>query len=91
MRIKGRTLAHYFMRLEVAYHEAIALVGFMIFMIIYSQIVSGIMLAQSLFFDPMNIPLSREEESHENLYIDEWFYVHERGVDYLMFFLLTDE
>ena len=87
VRIKGRTLAHYFMRLEVAYHEAIALVGFMIFMIIYSQIISGIMLAQSLFFDPMNIPLSREEESHENLYIDEWFYIHERGVDYLMFFL----
>lgn len=87
MRRTNKTLAAYFLSLTVAYHEAIALIGFTIFLIMYVQIVSGVMLALSLIAESMNIPLSREEEDAENLYIDDWFFIHERGVDWLMIFM----
>jgi len=38
-----------------------------------SQFVSGIMLALSLVPEPMLIPLVREEEDTEDLYIDDFY------------------
>ena len=45
------------------------------------------MLAFSFATESMNIPLSREEEDSENMYIDDFFWLHERGVDLLELFL----
>lgn len=45
------------------------------------------MLSFSFATESMNIPLSREEEDAENLYIDDFFWLHERGVDLLELFL----
>lgn len=58
----------------------------MILVIIVNQIISGTMVSFSLLPEPMLIPMCREEEDSENLYIDDFFWFHERGVDF--FFLL---
>jgi hypothetical protein len=84
-----RFLVKYFNQLSVAVHELPSLIGFFIFMIIYNQLVSGTMLAFSLSTEPMNIPLAREEEDSENLYTDDFFYLHERGVDLLVIFIFA--
>ena len=44
------------------------------------------MLALSLVPEPMLIPLVREEEDTEDLYIDDFFWLHERGVDLVFIF-----
>lgn len=59
----------------------LALFGFFIFFIFLNQIISGVMLAFSLETESMNIPLIREEEDLENNYCDDFFFLHERGVD----------
>jgi hypothetical protein len=45
----------------------------MVFLIIANQLVSGTMLAFSLIPEPMMIPLVRDEEDLEDLYIDDFF------------------
>lgn len=59
----------------------------MIFLIIVNQLLSGTMLAFSLCTEPMIIPLVRDEEDLENLYTDDYFWLHERGVDLLFIFV----
>jgi len=71
VRYTSKTIPAYFLSLTVAYHEAIALIGFTIFLLMYVQVVSGTMLLVSLISEPMNIPLSREEEDSENIYNDD--------------------
>lgn len=51
-----------------------------------SQLISGTMLAFSLIPEPMIIPLVRDEEDTEDLYIDDFFWLHERGVDMIFVF-----
>ena len=63
----------YFTSLNVALHDLVALFGFMVFFIIANQLISGTMLSFSLITEPMLIPLDREEEDVENLYIDDFF------------------
>ena len=63
----------YFNALNVALHDLVALFGFMIFLIIANQLISGTMLSFSLITEPMLIPLDREEEDVENIYIDDFF------------------
>jgi hypothetical protein len=63
----------YFTNLKVAYHVMGALWGFMVFVVIVNQCLSGIMLSFSLVNDCMLIALSREEEDSENNYIDDFF------------------
>ena len=63
-----------------------SLFGFMILAVILNQILSGILLSFSLITEPMFIPLVREEEDCENMYIDDFFWLHERGVDLLVIF-----
>ena len=77
----------YFNALNVALHDLVALFGFMIFLIIANQLISGTMLSFSLITEPMLIPLDREEEDVENIYIDDFFWLHERGVDLLFVFV----
>lgn len=88
-RILVGFVAQYFQSLSVALHELPSLIGFFIFMVIFNQLVSGTMLSFSLITESMIIPLSREEEDCENLYIDDFFWMHERGVDLLVIFMFA--
>lgn len=77
----------YFYTLTVSFHEVSALYGFFVFLVIANQLISGIMLSFSLVPEPMLIPLVRDEEDLEDLYIDDFFWLHERGVDLLFIFV----
>jgi len=44
------------------------------------------MLSFSLVPEPMMVPIVRDEEDLEDLYTDDFFWVHERGVDLLFIF-----
>jgi hypothetical protein len=66
-------LIKYFSILSVSFHDIHSLFGFFAFIIIASQVVSGIMLALSLLPEPMLIPIVRDEEDLEDLYIDDFF------------------
>lgn len=79
----------YFVKLRIAFHEFLNVTGFCILLVFVNQIVSGYMLAISLSPDPMYIPLVREEEDLENLFTDDFFFLHERGVDLTVLLLFT--
>jgi quinol-cytochrome oxidoreductase complex cytochrome b subunit len=79
-------LVNYFKNLKVSMHEIFSLFGFFTFLIIFFQIISGVMLSFSLVTEPMLIPLIRDEEDLEDLYIDDFFWLHERGVDLIFIF-----
>ena len=63
----------YFKSLNTSFHIMFALFGFMVFLIITNQLLSGTMLSFSLVTESMLIPLVREEEDSEDLYIDDFF------------------
>ncbi len=71
----------YFVNLKVAFHIMGSLWGFIVFIIIANQCITGTMLAFSLTNECMMVSLSREEEDGENNYTDDFFWLHERGVD----------
>jgi len=50
-----------------------SLIGIFIIFVFVIQLLSGIMLSFSLNCDPMNIPMSRNEEDMEDLYTDDFF------------------
>lgn len=72
--------------MSVSFHDIHSLFGFFALLTVVSQIVSGIMLSFSLVPEPMIIPLVRDEEDLEDLYIDDFFWLHERGVDLIFIF-----
>jgi len=72
--------------LSVSFHDIASLFGFMIFAVILSQLVSGTMLSFSLIPEAMYIPLVRDEEDLEDLFSDDFFWLHERGVDFIFIF-----
>jgi len=74
----------YFINLKVAFHNMSALWGFIVFISIFCQCISGTMLSFSLMNDSMLVAFSREEEDLENIYIDDFFWIHERGVDVII-------
>ena len=82
-----KMLILYFTTLSVSFHGLMTLFGFFTFLIIANQLISGIMLAFSLVPEPMMVPLVRDEEDSEDLYIDDFFWLHERGVDLLFIFV----
>mgnify|MGYP003403212163 FL=1 len=79
-------LAKLFVKLDMAFHELPAVLGFCILLTVYNQVVTGIMLALSLPSDSMYVSLSREQEDVETIYTDDMFLFHERGVDYFATF-----
>ena len=80
-------LSIYFVKLKVGFLTPVSVLGFLIFVIILMQIASGIMLALGYLPETMLIPNVREEEDCENLYTDDFFWLHERGVDFLVLLL----
>lgn len=79
-------LINYFKLMKVAIHDVFALFGFMTFIIIVIQCLSGTMLSFSLVPEPMLVPMVRDEEDLEDLYIEDFFWLHERGVDLIFIF-----
>jgi hypothetical protein len=59
--------------MTVSFHDFNSLFGFFTFITIASQLVSGTMLSFSLIPEPMIIPIVREEEELEDLYIEDFF------------------
>lgn len=60
--------------------------GLMIFATILSQLASGVALAFSLVPEGNLIPAVRDDEDVENMFIDDFFWLHERGVDFIFIF-----
>nr|QLI42464.1 cytochrome b [Pseudocohnilembus persalinus] len=81
-----RSIYHYFAVLAVSFHDIHSLFGFFTFLTVASQLVSGTMLAFSLVPEPMIVPIVRDEEDIEDLYTDDFFWLHERGVDLIFIF-----
>ncbi len=79
-------LLKYFAVLGVSFHDSNSLFGFFILLTVFSQLVSGTMVSFSLIPEPMIIPIVRDEEDIEDLYTDDFFWLHERGVDLLFVF-----
>lgn len=77
-------IVKYFINLKIAFHNLFALWGFIIFITIASQCISGTMLSFSLVNDALLVANSREEEDGENNYTDDFFWIHERGVDLII-------
>lgn len=79
-------LIKYFSILTVAFHDIHSLFGFCILLVVFSQLISGTMLSFSLVPEAMMVPIVRDEEDLEDLYTDDFFWIHERGVDLLFIF-----
>jgi quinol-cytochrome oxidoreductase complex cytochrome b subunit len=80
-------IVKYFFQLKIALHEFQSLFGFFIFLILINQLFSGVMLSFTEIPESMYILLTREEDSCENYYVDDFLFLHERGVDLLVLFL----
>lgn len=79
-------LLKYFSILTVSFHDISSLFGFFILLVVFSQLMSGTMLSFSVIPESMLIPIVRDEEDLEDLYTDDFFWIHERGVDLLFIF-----
>lgn len=77
---------NYFLILNVSFHDIPSLFGFFTIIIILNQLITGVMLSFSLVPEPMIVPIVRDEEDLEDLYIDDFFWMHERGVDLIFIF-----
>lgn len=66
-------LINYFKNLKVSMHEIFSLFGFFLFLTITVQLISGTLLSFSLIPEPMLVPMVRDEEDLEDLYIDDFF------------------
>jgi quinol-cytochrome oxidoreductase complex cytochrome b subunit len=86
MNLTLKSLWNYFQILSVKYHFFSAISGFFIILTIVFQLISGTLLAFSLIPEPMLIPIVRDEEDLEDLYTDDFFWLHERGVDLIFIF-----
>ena len=80
------SLLKYFTVLTVSFHDTNSLFGFFILLVVFSQLISGTMVSFSLIPEPMLVPMVRDEEDLEDLYTDDFFWLHERGVDLLFIF-----
>lgn len=85
-KLGQKYLIELFASLTVKYHYSVSLLGFFLILIFISQIFSGIMLSFSLIPECMLIPIVRDEEDLEDLYTDDFFWLHERGVDIIFIF-----
>ena len=65
----------------------LSIIGVFLFFSILIQTISGIVLSFSLVNDTLLVSFSRSTEDMDNLYIDDFFWLHERGVDYIFTFM----
>lgn len=86
MNVSIFNLLRYFSVITVSYHDINSLLGIFTFLTIFVNLVSGTMLSFSLIPEPMIVPIVRNEEDLEDLYTDDFFWLHERGVDLIFIF-----
>lgn len=75
------------LNLSTRVSRPISMLGLYLILIFVVQCISGIMLSFSLIGEPMLIPHSRSEEDMEDLYTDDFYWIHERGVDFIFILL----
>jgi len=68
-----KRLLLYYALLNLSFYEINSIFGFVTFITIIFQIISGIMLSFNLVPEPMSIPLVRDEEDVEDSYTDDFF------------------
>lgn len=76
-----------FLFLSVIFVKSKNYFGLMLVLLILLQCLTGVIVGMSLVVEPMIIPMSREEEDTDDLYVDDFFFLHERGVDFIFIFL----
>lgn len=81
-----KNIVYNFMLLTVKNHYGISIVGFVVILSIIMQLISGISLAFSLIPETMLVPSVRDEEDIDALFTDDFFWLHERGVDVIFIF-----
>lgn len=86
LRFSTLKVTNIFNSLTVKYHISISVTGFVIIFVFTLQLISGIMVSFSLVPECMLIPTVRDEEDLEDLYTDDFFWLHERGVDMIFIF-----
>lgn len=84
--MSAKRLVQYFILLNVSFHEVNAIFGFVVMLTMAFQLLSGTMLSFSLINEPMLIPMVRDEEDIEDMYTDDFFWLHERGVDLIFIY-----
>lgn len=75
------------LNLSTRVSRPVSMLGLYLILIFAIQCLTGIMLSFSLLGEPMLIPHSRSEEDMEDLYTDDFFWTHERGVDFIFILL----
>lgn len=75
------------LNLSTKVSRPISMLGLYLILVFVIQCITGIMLSFSLLGEPMLIPNSRSEEDMEDLYTDDFFWAHERGVDFIFILL----
>ena len=81
--IKINFILSYISLMTVGFVHWTSMLGVFLFLFLFFQCISGVMLSFSLISEPMLIPQSRNEEDMDDLYMDDFFWLHERGVDYI--------
>ena len=76
----------FLINLSTKFSRPISMLGLFLIVIMVVQCLSGIMLSFSLLGEPMLVPMSRSEEDMDDLYTDDFFWLHERGVDLIFIF-----
>ena len=84
---KLNDVASWGINLSTRVSRPISMLGLYLILVFTIQCVTGIMLSFSLLGEPMLIPHSRSEEDMEDLYTDDFFWAHERGVDFIFLLL----
>lgn len=75
------------LNLSTKISRPVSMLGLYLILVFAIQCLTGVMLAFSLLGEPMLIPHSRSEEDMEDLYTDDFFWTHERGVDFIFLLL----
>ena len=81
------SIMNYVRNLQLAYHIRISLMGFVVMVFFVTQVFSGIYLSFSVVPETMIIPVVRDLEDVEILFMDDFFWIHERGIDYIFIFV----
>ena len=81
------SLSQYIISLQLNFHTRISLLGLIVMIVFISQLFSGILLSFSLVPESMLIPVVRDLEDVEVGLMDDIFWIHERGVDYIFIFI----
>lgn len=65
----------------------ISIIGVFLLFCIVLQIITGIMISFGAINDCILLSQAREEDDMGDLYNDDFYYYHERGVDFIFIFL----